>query len=30
MKNLSGRLWSARDSYNSYKLKYEKEHVKLK
>ena len=25
--NLSGRLWSARDSYNSYKLKYE-EHVK--
>ena len=25
--NLSGRLWSARDSYNNYKLKYE-EHVK--
>lgn len=25
--NLSGRLWSARDSYNSYKLKYE-EHLK--
>lgn len=25
--NLSGRLWSARDSYNSYKLKYE-EHFK--
>ena len=25
--NLSGRLWSVRDSYNSFKLKYE-EHVK--
>ena len=25
--NLSGRLWSARESYNNYKLKYE-EHVK--